>query len=258
MPLHSSHLLQPLDVGCFRLLKQAYSRQVEVLIRAHINHVSKLEFLYAFRQAFFASITERNIQGGFAGAGLVLYDPERVLSKLDVKLRTPTPPTSPPGTAQPWVFQTPHNPREADSQSTLIKTRIANHQNSSPTSMLAAVDQLTKGTVAVMHQVALLQAEVSSLRKANEALSKRRRAKRTRVQLGGSLTVQDAQDILGPRAVGREGVQGTQPEGSDTGGVRTRVRCCGVCGKPGHNVRTCQEVAEASDSAASDVIIVGS
>ena len=45
----------------------------------HINHVSKLEFLCAFREAFFASISEKNIQDGFAGAGLVLYDPERVL-----------------------------------------------------------------------------------------------------------------------------------------------------------------------------------
>ena len=105
--------------------------------------------------------------------------------------------------------------------------------------MLAAVDQLTKGTMAVMHQVALLRAENVALRKANEALSKRRRAKRTRVQLGGSLTVQSAQESLGQGAVGGEGVQETQPEGSGTGGGRTRVRCCGVCSKPGYNARTC-------------------
>ena len=181
-----------------------------------------------------------------------------MLSKLDVKLRTPTPLNSRAGTPQPWVFQTPHNPREAESQSTLIKTRIANHQNSSPTSMLAAVDQLTKGTMAVMHQVALLRSEVSSLRKANEALSKRRRAKRTRVQLGGSLTIQDAQDVLDQKAVGGEAVQETQPDSSGAGGARTKVRCCSVCGKPGHNARTCQEAAELSDSAVSDVIIVSS
>jgi hypothetical protein len=257
MPPHSSHKLQPLDVGCFRPLKQSYGRQIEDLIRAHINHISKLEFLCGFREAFFASMTEKNIQGGFTGAGLVPYDPERVLSTLDVKLRTPTPPTSRPSTAQSWVFQTPHNPREAESQSTLIKTRIANHQNSSPTSILGAVDQLTKGTMAMMHQVALLRSEVSSLRKANEALSKRRRAKRTRVQLGGSLTVQDAKDLLDQKAVVGEVVQETQPDSGGTGGVRTKVRCCGVCGKPGHNVRTCQEVAESSDSSISDVIIVG-
>ena len=115
MPPYSSHLLQPLDVSCFGLLKRAYGRQVEDLMRMHINYISKLEFLYAFREAFFASITERNIQGGFAGAGLVPFDPERVLSKLDVKLRTLLPLTLRPGTAQPWVFQTPYNPREADS-----------------------------------------------------------------------------------------------------------------------------------------------
>ena len=53
-------------------------------------------------------------------------------------------------------------------------------------------------------------------------------------------------------------MQEMQSGDSGTGGVRTKVRCCGVCGKPGHNTRTCQEVIEASDSAASNVIIVGS
>ena len=123
--------------------------------------------------------------------------------------------------------------------------------------MLVAVDQLTKGATAVMHQVALLRAENASLRKANEALSKRRRTKRTRVQLGGSLTVQDAQNLLDQNAVGGEAVQETQPDGGGAGGARTKVRCCSVCGKPGHNARTCQEAAESLDSAISDVIVVG-
>ena len=57
----------------------------------YINYVSKFEFLCSFREAFFASLTEKNIRGGFVGAGLVPYDLERVLSKLDIKLRTPTP-----------------------------------------------------------------------------------------------------------------------------------------------------------------------
>ena len=101
MPPHSSHLLQPLDVGCFRPLKQAYGRQVKDLMRMHINHVSKLEFLYSFREAFFASMTEKNIQGGFAGSSLMPYDLERVLSKLDVKLRTLTPLNSRAAIPQP-------------------------------------------------------------------------------------------------------------------------------------------------------------
>jgi hypothetical protein len=41
-------------------------------------------------------------------------------------------------------------------------------------------------------------------------------------------------------------------------GCRTKIRCCGICGKPGHNTRTCQEAVESSDLAASDVIVVDS
>jgi len=98
MPPHSSHYLQLLDVSCFGPLKQAYGRQTEDLIRAHINHVSKLEFLCAFREAFFASMMEKGIQGGFTVAGLVPYDAESVLSKLDIRLRTLIPPNSWPCT----------------------------------------------------------------------------------------------------------------------------------------------------------------
>ncbi|KAF1932413.1 uncharacterized protein M421DRAFT_417129 [Didymella exigua CBS 183.55] len=61
MPPHSSHLLQPLDVGCFSLLKKAYSRQAKRLMRSKITRITKLEFLPCFKAAFDASITESNI-----------------------------------------------------------------------------------------------------------------------------------------------------------------------------------------------------
>ncbi|RKK11127.1 hypothetical protein BFJ67_g18169 [Fusarium oxysporum f. sp. cepae] len=104
-----------------------------------------------------ASMTEKNIQGGFMGAGLVPHDPESVLSKLDVRIRTPTSTLPPSTSADPWIPKTPQNPLEANSQSELIKTRISNHQNSSPTSMINAVDQFAKGAEAIMHRVALLE-----------------------------------------------------------------------------------------------------
>ena len=65
-------------------------------------------------------------------------------------------------------------------------------------------------------------------------------------------------DLLGTGAMGGEGVQDMQLEGGGVGGVRTKVRCCSMCGKPSHNARTCQEAAEGSDSAVSNVIIVSS
>ena len=122
--------------------------------------------------------------------------------------------------------------------------------------MLTAVDQLAKGTMAVMHEVALLRTEVSTLRKANKGLNKRRRAKKTRVRLGGSLTIQEAQDLLDQKAVGEQLAQETRQNRGGAGGSHTKIRCCGVCGKPGHNARTCKEAAESSNSSVSDSVII--
>ena len=103
LPAHSSHLTQPLDVGCFSVLKRSYGSELEDFIRAHINHITKTEFLLAFKAAHFKTMTPENIQAGFRGAGLVPYDPQAVISKLDVKLRTPTPTGPPFPEADPWV-----------------------------------------------------------------------------------------------------------------------------------------------------------
>lgn len=70
MPPHSSHLLQPLDVGCFSPLKRAYGREIEILMKSHIHHVTKVEFFMAFKSAFHIVFTEDNVKAGFRGAGL--------------------------------------------------------------------------------------------------------------------------------------------------------------------------------------------
>jgi hypothetical protein len=107
-----------------------------------------------------------------------------------------------------------------------------------------------------MCRVALLEAEVSTLRKANEALSKRRRAKRTRIRLGGSLTIQAAEDLLDQRALDEQILQEDRRSGSRIRAARTKAPCCRVCSKPGHNARTCKEAREASIESISSVIVV--
>ena len=91
MPPHSSHLLQPLDVGCFSPLKRAYGSEIETFMKSLINHITKAEFLIAFQAAYTKVFTPNNVKARFAGAGLVPLDPERVLSKLDIKISTPSP-----------------------------------------------------------------------------------------------------------------------------------------------------------------------
>ena len=92
MPPHSSHLLQLLDVACFSPLKRVYGDEISALARSRIHYINKETFLPAFKATFSKVFTAENVRAGFRGAGLVPHNPEVVLSKLDVRLRTPTPP----------------------------------------------------------------------------------------------------------------------------------------------------------------------
>ena len=242
MPPHSSHLLQPLDVGCFGLLKKAYGREIEHLIRCSITHVSKTEFFPAFYAAFQATMTEENIRAAFRGAGLIPIDPESIVSKLDIQLRTPTPVEEEVDPSTPWVSKTPKTVLEAQYQSEYLQRRISRHHSSSPESILAALKSLSKGTQAMMHENALLRSEVHGLRQANEILSRRRRTKRSRLQKRGVMTVDEGREATDQMDVDAQVGGESSRSGGQGRPVQTKERRCRSCGKTGHNARTCQIV----------------
>jgi hypothetical protein len=242
MPPHSSHLLQPLDVRCFGLLKKAYGREIEHLIRCSITHVSKTEFFPAFYAAFQATMTEENIRAAFRGAGLIPIDPESIVSKLDIQLRTPTPAEEEVDPSTPWVSKTPKTVLEAQYQSEYLQRRIGRHHSSSPESNLAALKSLSKGTQAMMHENALLRSEVHDLRQANETLSRRRRAKRSRLQKRGVMTVDEGREAIDQMDVDAQVGGESSRIGGPGRSAQAKERRCGSCGKTGHNARTCQIV----------------
>ena len=109
--------------------------------------------MLAFKAAYQQSITEDNIRAGFRGAGLVPFNPKAVLSKLNVKLRTPTPIET-----APWEPKTPSNVTELGNQTALLRSRIQNHQNSLPSSIVEQLDQLSKGAERIAHEATLMRA----------------------------------------------------------------------------------------------------
>jgi hypothetical protein len=68
-------------------------------------------------------------------------------------------------------------------------------------SILDTIDQFTKGTSRVIYQLVLLQAEVKDLRKANKTLSKCYNHKKSCLQAGGSLNLQEAQALIDKRDI---------------------------------------------------------
>ena len=61
MPTYLSHLLQPLDVGCFGPLKRVYNKLIEQKGRLGYNYINKLDFLKAYPAAYQEVFTTKNI-----------------------------------------------------------------------------------------------------------------------------------------------------------------------------------------------------
>jgi hypothetical protein len=84
MLLHLSHLLQPLNVVLYSLLKRYYGDGISLLARSRIYYINKETFLLAFKAAFKKTFTAENIRAEFRGARLAPHDSNVVLLKLDV------------------------------------------------------------------------------------------------------------------------------------------------------------------------------
>jgi hypothetical protein len=97
-----------------------------------------------------------------------------------------------------------------------------------------------------MHQLAFLKAENQNLRQANEVLSKRRRARKTRLQQGGLLSQQQVQELQDERDVVEQVEQEIRASSGRKPREETRARRCGKCSKIGHNACTCQIAIDAS------------
>jgi hypothetical protein len=131
MPPHSSHLLQPLDVGCFSVLKRMYGKQIGEFIRVGINHIDKTEFLYAFKNAQKEALSENNIQSSFAATGLVPFGPDQVLSTLQI---TPHTPELLPVNQGQWQPETPHNLTQLEHQVAPIRDYLKKPTNANRSS----------------------------------------------------------------------------------------------------------------------------
>jgi hypothetical protein len=85
LPPHTTHHLQPLDVGIFSPLAAAYRKRCREHGRyAHLK-VDKLDFLRYYEGAREETFTEATIRSAWAATGLVPWNPVRVIEKIDPK-----------------------------------------------------------------------------------------------------------------------------------------------------------------------------
>ena len=90
LPAHTSHLTQPLDVGCFSPLKQYYQQAVKQVCRKGASGIAKQLFIDLYAEARSNAMTSANIAGVRSGAGLYPYNHAKVISLVNLQPTTPS------------------------------------------------------------------------------------------------------------------------------------------------------------------------
>lgn len=134
-------------------------------MRLGFNHVDKLDFLEAYPYARLEAFRSENIQNGFAAAGLAPLDRERVLSQLNVQLKTPTPPGSQSSISAP---KTPYNLKQLTKQAFKVNQLLRHRTQSPPSPTKTALNQLIKGFEVALNSAAILAKDNQDLRAAHE------------------------------------------------------------------------------------------
>ena len=83
--------------------------------------------------------------------GLVPFDPERVLSRLQLKLQTPTPPASETAIAARQTPKTPYTVAQLAQEYTTIKGLLKRRLKSPPSPTERALKRVVKGCQIAIH-----------------------------------------------------------------------------------------------------------
>jgi DDE superfamily endonuclease len=97
LPPHSTHRLQPLDVGLFSPLAHFYTQEIDKLLfeSQGLTHITKRHFWRLFSVAWQKAFSPSNINSAFKATGLKPWDPQRILAFFQRPVLPPPPPMAP-------------------------------------------------------------------------------------------------------------------------------------------------------------------
>jgi hypothetical protein len=129
--------------------------------------------------------------------------------------------------------------QEIELQSSLLSSKIASHQDSSPSHIHQAIQPLAKGAQQMAASAAIMAIQIQDLKKANE------QARRRKVRTNKFLSFEDRLsiskvDVLGPQdCLNPQLLQRVMENAGGEGSALSSKRKCGLCREEGHTKRTC-------------------
>jgi len=164
-PAHTSHILQPLDLGCFSSLKTAYRRLVGThTALTDTTKIGKARFLEFYTKTHKISLREQCIRSGWRATGLYPKNQAKPLGSRWVM--TPKQPGTPPPVTQD--ISTPKRGSDV--------VKILAGKSSSPTSR-RCIRKAAMALDKVAIEVAMKDREIAALREQLEDARPRKRRK---------------------------------------------------------------------------------
>lgn len=161
-----------------------------------------------------------------------------MVSKLDIRLRTPPlPPSRGSDSSLNFTPKTPRTIKDVRRQASSIKK--LQEENSSRAD--EAFEQIVKGAYLAIQGAAILRQENQDLRAANARITQKKKRTRKRIAHEGGMSVLEAMEIVSGLGIADEvgpgGNGGSSPTPNQAN--KRRPQRCSICKTPGHKRNRC-------------------
>ena len=237
---HSFHILQLFDVKCFGLLKAAYGKEIKKMIQMHLTHIIKDNFFFTFKQVFFVSMGEKNVQARFQVINFMPYNPEIVINSLNFRLKIFTLSNSHLTSIASTNLTTFKTAKDAVRSFIELLFKIVTHQNNSLNQLYNLIDVQIKSISTLMYQMILFEIKIKNFHTINEILNKHHKIKKIWLWTERSLNVFEANVLWSQKVFVQAGNSDMCERNACTKPNELCVWHCGNCNQFGHNVWICQ------------------
>lgn len=124
-------------------------------------------------------------------------------------------------------------------QSLLLSSKMASHQDSSPSHINQAIQQLAKGARQMAASAAVMAVQIENLEKANEQARRRKVRTNKFLSFEDRLSINKGEVLSSQDCVNPQLLQRSSQNAGEGSSASSRKRKCGTCKEEGHTKRTC-------------------
>ena len=177
----------------FQPLKHYHTLTVDMIVRSGITQISKVDFLSFIQDIRIKAFKTTTIQAAFKRTRIYPFYPKIVLDRIEERrasiiIRDITPDR--PLNSSP--FGTPMTPRKLDRVARQLEEAISTQ---SQAELTKNIQRFTRGAMIQSTELFQAKAELAQTRIAETTHHLRRMSRRSRIQTGGILTVDQGRDL---------------------------------------------------------------